>query len=62
MLRSRGVIHGDSEWRNILWDKPGGRLVVIDLEDIKWLKRPRALKLTPGNARYGHLAKAVKPR
>jgi hypothetical protein len=60
VLRSRGVIHGDSEWRNMLWDEPGGRLVVIDLEDVKRLKRPRALEPTFGNARHGHLAKAVK--
>jgi hypothetical protein len=59
-LRSRGVIHGDSEWRNMLWDELGGRLVVIDLEDVKRLKRPRPLELTSGNARHGHLAKAVK--
>ncbi|PYI06187.1 metalloprotease m41 ftsh [Aspergillus sclerotiicarbonarius CBS 121057] len=50
VLRSRGVIHGDSEWRNMLWDDLGGHLFVIDLEDVKWLKRARApLEPTPGN-------------
>jgi hypothetical protein len=58
VLRSCGVIHGDSEWRNMLWDNPSGRLVVIDLEDVKWLKRSRALEPTSGNAR--HHTKAVK--
>ncbi|KAJ5142475.1 uncharacterized protein N7515_001262 [Penicillium bovifimosum] len=54
VLRSRGVIHGDSEWRNMLWDDLGGRLFVIDLEDVKWLKRPRALEPTSGNTRRNH--------
>ena len=49
MLRLRGVIHSDSEWRNMLWDDPSGHLVVIDLEDVKWLKRPQALELASGN-------------
>ncbi|KAI2883675.1 hypothetical protein CBS63078_11354 [Aspergillus niger] len=35
VLRSRGVIHCDSEWRNMLWDDLSGRLVVIDLGDVK---------------------------
>ncbi|KAJ6141198.1 hypothetical protein N7470_010094 [Penicillium chermesinum] len=60
VLRSHGVIHGDSDWRNMLWDKASGRLVVIDLEDVKRLKRPGALELTSGNVRHSHLAKAVK--
>lgn len=59
-FRSHGVVHGDSEWRNMLWDGLGNRLIVIDLEDLKRLKRPRALELTSGNARYGHLAKVRK--
>jgi hypothetical protein len=52
VLRSRGVIHSDSEWRNMLWDDLGGRLFVIDLEDVKWLKRPRALEPASGNTRH----------
>jgi hypothetical protein len=50
--RSCGVIHSNSEWRNMLWDDLGRRLFVIDLEDVKWLKRPRALKPTSGNTRH----------
>ena len=59
MLRSYGVIYSDSEWRNMLWDGLGGHLVVIDLEEVKWLKRPWAFELTSGNA-YGYGAKAGK--
>ncbi|KAJ5995791.1 hypothetical protein N7481_002768 [Penicillium waksmanii] len=40
MLRSRGIIHSDSGWRNMLWDNLSDRLVVLDLEDVKWLKHP----------------------
>jgi hypothetical protein len=60
VLRSRGVIHSDSEWRNMLWDDPGGRLFVIDLEDVKWLKRPRALEPASGNTRRNHCVGARK--
>ena len=42
----------------MLWDDPGGRLVVADLEDVKWLKRPQALKPASGNAQRGHRVKA----
>ncbi|KAF9882709.1 hypothetical protein FE257_005504 [Aspergillus nanangensis] len=52
-LRSHGLDHGDSEWRNMLWDDRENRLIVIDLEDVTWSKRPRALESTSGNAR-GH--------
>lgn len=54
VLRSRGLIHGDNEWRNMLWDDLSGRLFVIDLEDVKWLKRPRALEPMSGNTRRTH--------
>lgn len=54
VLRSHGVVHGDSEWRNMLWDDLGVRLFVIDLEEVRWLKRPRALEPTSGNIRHGH--------
>ncbi|RDH26819.1 hypothetical protein BDQ94DRAFT_186124 [Aspergillus welwitschiae] len=40
---SCGATHCDSEWRNMLWDDLSGHLVVVDLEDMKWLKRPGAL-------------------
>jgi hypothetical protein len=44
MLRSHGVVHSDGEWRNMLWDGLNGRLVVIGLEDVNWLKRPVKLR------------------
>jgi hypothetical protein len=62
VLRSHGVIHGDSEWRNMLWDDLGVRLFVIDLEEVKWLKRPRALEPTSGNMRHGHHVGAEESR
>ena len=62
VLRSHGVVHGDSEWRNMLWDDLDGRLFVIDLEDVKRLKRPRALEPTSGNTRHGHSNGAWKSR
>ncbi|OQE70406.1 hypothetical protein PENNAL_c0117G06889 [Penicillium nalgiovense] len=46
VLRSHGVVLGDSEWRKMLWDDLGGRLVANDSEDVKWSKRPRALEPT----------------
>lgn len=60
VLRSRGVIHSDSEWRNMLWDDLSDRLVVIDLEDVKWLKRPRALEPTSSNTQRNHCIGARK--
>ncbi|KAJ5751255.1 hypothetical protein N7533_008283 [Penicillium manginii] len=60
VFRSHGVIHCDSEWRNMLWDDIGSRLIVIDLEDLERLKRSRALEPTSGNARHDHLAKMRK--
>ncbi|KAJ5111727.1 hypothetical protein NUU61_001357 [Penicillium alfredii] len=62
VLRSRGVVHSDSEWRNMLWDDPGGRLVVVDLEDVKWLKRPRALEPASGNIWRAHSVGVEKSR
>ncbi|BCS00086.1 uncharacterized protein AKAW2_50427A [Aspergillus luchuensis] len=59
-LRSRGIIHCDSEWRNMLWDDLSGRLVVIDLEDVKWLKRPRALESVSANTRQTRCVRAMK--
>ena len=53
-LRSHGVVHSDGEWRNMLWDDMGGRLIVIDLEDMRWLKRPRTLEPISGNTRRAH--------
>ncbi|KAI3283602.1 hypothetical protein DTO002I6_9486 [Penicillium roqueforti] len=62
VLRSHGVVHGDSEWRNMLWDDLDGRLFVIDLEDVKWLKRPRTLEPTSGNTQHGHRVRAGKSK
>ena len=68
VLRSCGVIHNDHEWRNMLWDDLSGRLVVIDLEDVKWLKRPRALESPSGSTRrrskgkQARLGKSGTPR
>ncbi|KAJ5544064.1 hypothetical protein N7494_005343 [Penicillium frequentans] len=61
-LRSHGVAHGDSEWRNMLWDDLGRRLIVIDLEDVKWLNRPSALEPMTGNARRACRANTGKCR
>ncbi|PYH88799.1 hypothetical protein BO71DRAFT_403570 [Aspergillus ellipticus CBS 707.79] len=62
VLRSHGIIHGDSEWRNMLWDGASRHLVVIDLEDMKWLKRPRALEPASGNTREVHGVRNEKSR
>jgi hypothetical protein len=43
----------------MLWDDLSGRLVVIDLEDVKWLKRCRALEPMSGNTRRAR-ARAMK--
>ncbi|GKZ98622.1 hypothetical protein AnigIFM59636_004604 [Aspergillus niger] len=59
-LRSRGVIHCDSEWRNMLWDDLSGHLVVVDLEDVKWLKRARALGSVSANTRRTRCVRATK--
>ncbi|KAL4941663.1 hypothetical protein BDV06DRAFT_193960 [Aspergillus oleicola] len=61
ILRSHGVVHKDKEWRNMLWDEFTRRLVVIDLEDVEWLerpKRPRSFQSTTGN--LCHVARARK--
>ncbi|RAH74742.1 uncharacterized protein BO66DRAFT_433856 [Aspergillus aculeatinus CBS 121060] len=62
VLQSHGIIHGDSEWRNMLWDDVGRHLFVIDLEDVKWLKRSRALELASGNGRQVHCVRDVKSK
>ncbi|KAL4888051.1 hypothetical protein BDV59DRAFT_189431 [Aspergillus ambiguus] len=58
VLRSHGVIHKDKEWRNMLWDEITKRLIVIDLEDMAWFKRPRPLQPISGNLRSRHTAGA----
>ncbi|KAJ5267854.1 hypothetical protein N7478_010662 [Penicillium angulare] len=62
VLRSHGIIHGDSEWRNMLWDDVGHHLVVVDLEDMKWLKRLRALGPASGNGRHVYRVREDKGR
>ncbi|KAJ5794985.1 hypothetical protein N7457_001584 [Penicillium paradoxum] len=62
VLRSHGIIHCDSEWRNMLWDHIGHHLVVVDLEDVKWLKRPCAVEPAPGNIHHIHRARDEKNR
>ncbi|KAK9847087.1 hypothetical protein MYU51_020491 [Penicillium brevicompactum] len=62
VLRSHGIVHGDSEWRNMLWDDLGVRLFVIDLEEVKWLKRSQALEPNSGNKRHGHRVGVGKSR
>jgi hypothetical protein len=62
ILQAHGVEHKDKEWRNMLWDESTQRLVIIDLEDVEWLKqpkRPRALQPTMGNLCH-HAAKVPK--
>ena len=53
ILDSNGIVHGDTEWRNMLWNDQEGKLVVIDLEDVKRLKRPRPLGASSGNRALG---------
>ncbi|KAI9038769.1 uncharacterized protein KD926_010504 [Aspergillus affinis] len=60
VLRSHGIIHDDSEWRNTLWDDAGCHLVIIDLEDMKWLTRPRALEPASGNTCRVHRVRDEK--
>ncbi|PLB43838.1 hypothetical protein P170DRAFT_459415 [Aspergillus steynii IBT 23096] len=56
VLWSHGVVHKDKKWRNMLWDELTGRLVVIDLEDIEWIKQPRPLQPTSANSSGRHIA------
>lgn len=35
-LSDNGVTHCDRAWRNMLWDEEGRKLIVIDLEDMRW--------------------------
>ncbi|KAE8352275.1 metalloprotease m41 ftsh [Aspergillus coremiiformis] len=40
ILQTYGIVHRDSEWRNILWNDAARCLVLIDFEDVKWLTPP----------------------
>ncbi|KAJ5120823.1 uncharacterized protein N7515_010211 [Penicillium bovifimosum] len=62
VLRSHGLVHNNSGWRNTLWDELSGFMVIIDLEDVKWLKRPRALEPISGNTRRVYRAAAAESR
>ena len=54
ILQLYKVIYSDSEQYNILQDDPSSYLVIVDLEDIKWLKRPQVLKPISSNIYYGY--------
>ena len=56
------MVHSDCEWRSILGDDRVRRLIVIDLEDLKWSKRRRALEPTSGDAGRRHRYHRGKPR
>ena len=62
ILQSHGVVHSDSEWHNMLWDDLNHCLVVIDLEDIRWLKCPWALEPISDNIWHGHCLHLGKNR
>ncbi|OJJ88979.1 uncharacterized protein ASPGLDRAFT_185768 [Aspergillus glaucus CBS 516.65] len=49
VLRSYVVVHGDSEWRNILWDDSARRPVMVDFEEVTWLRKRPILGSTSGN-------------
>lgn len=36
VLRSHGVTHPDTAWRNILWNDEIGNAFIIDFEDVRW--------------------------
>lgn len=44
----------------MLWDDLSDHLVVVDLADMRWLERPRALEPTSVNTRHGHRLRAGK--
>ncbi|RDH26175.1 hypothetical protein BDQ94DRAFT_155911 [Aspergillus welwitschiae] len=44
----------------MLWDDLNGRLVVIDLEDVEWLKRARALESVSANTRRIRCVRVMK--
>lgn len=44
----------------MLWDDLNGRLVVIDFEDVRWLKRSSAPQPTSGNIWRGHRIRRQK--
>lgn len=53
-LGSHGVIHGDNEWRNILWGSRTGYLVMIDFEEVSWLRERPPLDSISGNIARNH--------
>ena len=57
-LQKYGIEHRDKEWRNMLWDEQTRSLVVVDLEDMEWLKRPRPFQPTSSNS----LGRCIVPK
>lgn len=54
ILRSHGIVHGDLEYRNILWNDSLGHAIVIDFEDVTWVKNRQPLGPTSGNVARGN--------
>lgn len=61
VLRSHGVVNEDDEWRNILWDEKSGRVVMIDFEEVSWLRKRMLLESTTGNVGGRRLIHKKKP-
>lgn len=47
VLRSYGVMHRDTDWRNVLWNDRAGCAVMIDFEDVTWLEKTAPRKALP---------------
>ena len=60
VLRSHGVVNEDDEWRNILWDEKSGRVVMIDFEEVPWLRKRMPLESTTGTVGRRRLASFIK--
>ncbi|KJK62591.1 Chromatin assembly factor 1 complex p150 subunit N-terminal [Aspergillus parasiticus SU-1] len=54
ILRSHGIVHGDLEYRNILWNDSLGHAIVIDFEDVTWVENRQPLGSTSGNVARRH--------
>ena len=61
MLRSYGAVHRDNEWRNILWNSSASCLVMIDFEDVSWIRERPPLGTMSGNIARNHFAHTRKP-
>ncbi|KAB8259407.1 hypothetical protein BDV32DRAFT_138936 [Aspergillus pseudonomiae] len=49
ILLSRGIVHRDFEYRNMLWNESLGHAIMIDFEDVTWIKERQPLGSTSGN-------------